>query len=217
MHSLRNSPPDCFSQMLALLEPRVSCTACNSLGRQIAAPTRPTKYGYATIPKKSTRWVLFCFIQLYLFVRAIGRIRRRSLIPHRRFRRRGLVPHRRLLGGLLPIGSGGTGCLGLLRLGCSLLGAAVAALLIRPKIVCHRRGIRIVLAVHGLLLPAGRCIGAISAILGHTLRLAEKVILRQLTGGQGAHTEILIIQRPAGLVIRQNINAGNPGGGIRAA
>ena len=32
MHSLRNSPPDCFSQMLTHLEPRVSCTACNSLG-----------------------------------------------------------------------------------------------------------------------------------------------------------------------------------------
>ena len=31
MHSLRNSPPDCFSQMLTHLEPRVSCTACNSL------------------------------------------------------------------------------------------------------------------------------------------------------------------------------------------
>ena len=31
MHSLRNSPPDCFSQMLMHLEPRVSCTACNSL------------------------------------------------------------------------------------------------------------------------------------------------------------------------------------------
>lgn len=49
-----------------------------------------------------------CFIQLYLFVRAIGRLRRR-----------GLIPHRRLLGGLLPIGSGGTGCLGLLRWICS--------------------------------------------------------------------------------------------------
>ena len=31
MHSLRNSPPDCFSQLLTHLEPRVSCTACNSL------------------------------------------------------------------------------------------------------------------------------------------------------------------------------------------
>ncbi len=39
MHSLRNSPPDCFSQMLTHLEPRVSCTACNSLG------SKPPPYG----------------------------------------------------------------------------------------------------------------------------------------------------------------------------
>ena len=32
MHSLRNSPPDCFSQMLTHLEPRVSCATRNSLG-----------------------------------------------------------------------------------------------------------------------------------------------------------------------------------------
>ena len=31
LYSLRNSPPDCFSQMLTHLELRVSCTACNSL------------------------------------------------------------------------------------------------------------------------------------------------------------------------------------------
>lgn len=31
LYSLRNSPLDCFSQMLTHLEPRVSCTACNSL------------------------------------------------------------------------------------------------------------------------------------------------------------------------------------------
>ena len=31
LYSLRNSPPDCFSQMLTHLEPRVSCTTCNSL------------------------------------------------------------------------------------------------------------------------------------------------------------------------------------------
>ena len=33
MHSLRNSPPDCFSQMLTHLEPRVSCAVRNSLPR----------------------------------------------------------------------------------------------------------------------------------------------------------------------------------------
>ena len=42
MHSLRNSPPDCFSQMLTHLEPRVSCTACNSLGR---LPPLPRPHG----------------------------------------------------------------------------------------------------------------------------------------------------------------------------
>ena len=77
-----------------------------SVGSNPPPLREPTKYGYVTLSKKSTRWVLFCFIQLYLFVRTIGRLRRRSLIPHRRFRRRSLVPHRRLLGGLLPIGSG---------------------------------------------------------------------------------------------------------------
>ena len=40
MHSLRNSPPDCFSQTLTHLEPRVSCTACNSLG------SKPPPYGF---------------------------------------------------------------------------------------------------------------------------------------------------------------------------
>ncbi len=40
MHSLRNSPPDCFSQTLTHLEPRVSRTACNSLG------SKPPPYGF---------------------------------------------------------------------------------------------------------------------------------------------------------------------------
>ena len=40
MRALRNSPPDCFSQMLTHLEPRISCTACNSLG------SKPSPYGY---------------------------------------------------------------------------------------------------------------------------------------------------------------------------
>ena len=39
MHSLRNSPPDCFSQMPAHLEPRVSCATRNSLG------SKPPPYG----------------------------------------------------------------------------------------------------------------------------------------------------------------------------
>ena len=44
--------PDCFSQMLTHLEPRVSCTACNSLGRQIAAPTRTNKIRLCNSIKK---------------------------------------------------------------------------------------------------------------------------------------------------------------------
>ena len=52
LHSLRNSPPDCFSQMLTHLEPRVSCTACNSL---IAPYNFLQIHAYSYFPRRAAK------------------------------------------------------------------------------------------------------------------------------------------------------------------
>ena len=63
MHSLRNSPPDCFSQMLMHLEPRVSCTACNSLG------SKPPPYEYVTATTPTL--IITVSLNVYLFKKSL--------------------------------------------------------------------------------------------------------------------------------------------------